>query len=75
MFASLTTSTLALRGVQRRGTPGLLARLRAAWHVSVQRRQLATLDDARLADLGLTRADVRAEVARAPWDVPKHWLR
>jgi uncharacterized protein YjiS (DUF1127 family) len=28
-----------------------------------------------LADIGLTRADVRAEATRAPvWDVPSHWL-
>lgn len=38
-----------------------------------QRRHLATLDDAALKDLGLTEADVRAEVKRPAWDVPSHW--
>lgn len=74
MFASLHTSTLALRRVERRGGPGLMTRLRLALAVSAQRRRLADLDDTRLADLGLTRAAARTEAARAPWDVPSHWL-
>lgn len=74
MFASLHTSTLALKRVQWRGGPGLLTRLRAAIAVSAQRRHLADLDDVRLEDLGLTRAAARAEAARAPWDVPANWL-
>jgi uncharacterized protein YjiS (DUF1127 family) len=73
MFASLHTSSLALHRVERRGGLGLLARLRAALAVQAQRRRLADLDDARLADLGLSRAEVAAEVARPVWDVPAGW--
>jgi uncharacterized protein YjiS (DUF1127 family) len=75
MFASLHTSSMALHRVQRRGGPGILAHLRAAMAVQAQRRRLADLDDARLDDLGLTRADVAAEVARPVWDVPATWRR
>jgi uncharacterized protein YjiS (DUF1127 family) len=74
MFASLHTSTLAVGRVERRGVPGLLTRLRAAMAVTAQRRRLAALDDTQLADIGLTRADARAETTRAPWDVPANWL-
>ena len=35
-----------------------------------QRRQLATLNDYMLRDLGLTRADAEHEAARPFWDVP-----
>ena len=38
-----------------------------------QRRQLATLDDRALEDMGLTRADVAAELKRPVWDVPATW--
>lgn len=38
-----------------------------------QRRALARLDDAALADLGLTRDAAAREAARPVWDVPSHW--
>jgi len=40
--------------------------------LSVRRQRLALrrLDDANLADLGLSRAAVAAESARFPWDLP-----
>ncbi|MEP2530833.1 DUF1127 domain-containing protein [Shimia sp.] len=38
-----------------------------------QRRALARLDNAALADLGLTRADVSRELKRPIWDVPSNW--
>ncbi|PSL22352.1 DUF1127 domain-containing protein [Shimia abyssi] len=41
--------------------------------VSRQRRALAKLDDAALLDMGLTRADVNAELKRPVWDVPSNW--
>lgn len=40
-----------------------------------QRRALAQLDDARLADLGLTRSEAETEARRPVWDVPVHWRR
>jgi uncharacterized protein YjiS (DUF1127 family) len=40
-----------------------------------QRHQLATLDTARLNDLGLSRQDAQREASRKPWDVPAHWRR
>ncbi|MCE0504178.1 DUF1127 domain-containing protein [Roseivivax sp. GX 12232] len=53
--------------------PGLRRRVTAMLALARQRRQLARLDDARLADLGLSRAEAEAEAARAPWDAPDHW--
>lgn len=74
MFASLHTSTLTVRRVQSRGIfDGLIANLRLAWHAHAQRQQLASLDDAALADIGLSRAQALAEAGRPLWDVPANW--
>jgi len=40
-----------------------------------QRRHLASLDDVRLDDLGLTRKAATNEARRPIWDVPCHWQR
>jgi len=41
------------------------------WHeVAEQRRLLASMPDAALKDLGLSRADVEQEVQRSFWDDP-----
>ena len=50
-----------------------IRRLRQWSSLSRQRAALATLDDAALRDLGLTRAEARAEAARPFWDAPDHW--
>ncbi|MGX9357137.1 DUF1127 domain-containing protein [Roseobacteraceae bacterium S113] len=47
----------------------------ALFALARQRRALRGLDDARLADLGLTRADALEEANRPLWDVPQHWVR
>lgn len=74
MFASLHTSTLTVRRVQSRGTfDGLFATLRLALHARTQRQKLAALDDAALADIGLTRAQALTEASRPVWDVPAAW--
>ena len=69
MFASLHTATLATRSVQSRG---LFHRLFDAVDRAVvlhnQRRALAEMDDARLDDLGLSRAEALAEAQRPVWD-------
>lgn len=76
MFASLHTSTLAVARVQSSGSfADLLARLRLGLTAMHQRRQLLSLDAARLADIGLTADQARAEAARPLWDVPRSWLR
>ncbi len=36
-----------------------------------QRRQLATLSDKQLADIGITREQARTEAARPFWDLPR----
>lgn len=73
MFASLHTSALALRGL--RAAPGalLLSRVWQMIELARQRRALALLDAHRLRDLGLTKAQARAEADRLAWDVPAHW--
>ena len=40
-----------------------------------QRRALCRLSDELLADIGVTRAEARAEACRAAWDVPANWRR
>ncbi|MFT4620209.1 MAG: hypothetical protein ACI95S_002486 [Dinoroseobacter sp.] len=39
------------------------------------RRALALVETARLADMGLTVDQARAESLRSVWDVPTNWLR
>lgn len=74
MFASLHTSTMAVAHVQTRGTfADLMAKLRLALIARTQRQQLLTLDAARLADIGVTRAQATAEAHKSLWDVPKTW--
>lgn len=51
-----------------RGLRLALATMVAVWR---QRRALATLDPARLADLGLTEAQVLRESSRPVWDLPR----
>lgn len=74
MFASLHTSTLTVRRVQMRGiVTGLFTTLRLAFHARTQRQHLAKLDDRALADIGLTRAQAKAEAPLPLWDVPANW--
>jgi uncharacterized protein YjiS (DUF1127 family) len=51
----------------------LPARLHAAFAMARSRRQLATLEDHILKDIGLTRAEAHAEAKRQAWDAPLHW--
>ncbi|MDH2328243.1 DUF1127 domain-containing protein [Cereibacter sp. SYSU M97828] len=53
------------------GLRGLWRRLFLAHQARRQRIKLSQLDDARLADIGLTRDQAAAEAAR--WDVPTNW--
>ena len=61
----------------RQGSKGLFARLWMQvkrWNqLAAQRRYLASMPDATLKDLGLSRCDIEQEVERPFWDDPlKH---
>jgi uncharacterized protein YjiS (DUF1127 family) len=76
MFASLTLSTMAVSHVQTRGSfADLIARLQLGVAARAQRKALARLDTAALADIGLSRAEAEIEARRPLWDVPSNWLR
>ena len=51
----------------------LRARLVGALSLARQRRTLARLDPALLADIGLTRDEALAEASRPVWDAPEYW--
>ena len=51
----------------------LRARLAGAISLARQRRALARLDPALLADIGLTRDEALAEASRPVWDAPEYW--
>lgn len=54
--------------------PGRMLRLfKAARALSRQRRDLARLDAARLADIGISAVEAHAEARRPFWDAPRHW--
>lgn len=50
-----------------------IPKIQAILAVYNSRRALARLDQAHLADVGLTPDQARAEAARAPWDLPANW--
>ena len=54
---------------------GLFERFKDWIALARQRKQLANMDTAQLKDIGVTRAQANVEAARAPWDVPSHWIR
>ncbi|MGY3439286.1 MULTISPECIES: DUF1127 domain-containing protein [unclassified Marinovum] len=67
------TSPLAIaRSPRKRAALPRLAELAALYR---QRRALAQLDPARLADIGVSASEAQQEAARPFWDVPCHWLR
>ena len=51
----------------------LLANVLDALALHHQRKQLAQLDTAQLADIGLTADQAIAESKRPVWDAPAHW--
>jgi uncharacterized protein YjiS (DUF1127 family) len=74
MFASLTLSTMAVSHVQTRGSfADLVARLQMGLVARMQRKHLAALDAAQLADIGVTREQAEIEAARPLWDIPSNW--
>lgn len=59
----------------RRSGQGPVLSLMAMFALRRQRRQLRDLDDAQLADIGLTRYEAEVESRRPAWDVPAGWRR
>lgn len=53
--------------------PSMVSRILQARTLARQRKALAQLDETRLNDLGLTRADVAKETSLTVWDVPQGW--
>jgi len=51
----------------------LMTRILALSELSRQRKALAHLSDADLADIGIDRAAARRESRRPFWDAPDHW--
>jgi uncharacterized protein YjiS (DUF1127 family) len=68
-----TTSSALPRGNTGSGL-GLrhVSHLHAVWR---SRRALASLTDAQLDDIGLSRQQAEGEANRAPWDAPATWCR
>ncbi len=69
MIASSSTARPAERtGGRLSGVRDLLTWIAALWRTHRDRRELAMLSDAMLADIGLTRADVERETMRPIWN-------
>lgn len=58
-----------------RPSRSVFGRLRMAFALSKQRRELANLDDALLEDIGVTREQAVKESERPVWDAPRNWMR
>lgn len=70
MFALPRLSVL--RCLRRPGA-GVIVRFAGLRALRRQRLALRDLDDYRLRDLGIDRAEAEAEARRPAWDVPAHW--
>jgi uncharacterized protein YjiS (DUF1127 family) len=69
MSISSSTTHAAPRSVPRLSSVrDLLTWIAMLWQTHRDRRELAMLSDAMLADIGLTRADVERELARPIWN-------
>jgi uncharacterized protein YjiS (DUF1127 family) len=69
MIATSSATRAAERDAGRwAGVRDLFGWIAALWRTRRDRQQLATLSDAMLADIGLTRADVEREVLRPIWN-------
>ena len=66
---------IAMTKPHRLTRTGIGRRLWQLLGVARQRRALARLDDHALDDIGITRAQARAEAARPIWDAPAHWCK
>ncbi|WP_158639015.1 DUF1127 domain-containing protein [Elioraea rosea] len=66
--AARSPANAGLAGAALPASASLWTVVRRMWVAVTTRNQLAELDDRMLHDLGLSRADVVREVARAPWD-------
>lgn len=76
MFASVATSTMTIRRVETQSTlDRLVETVRLGLAAHRQRAALARLDDAHLADIGLSTRAAMAEANRSFWDVPATWRR
>lgn len=53
----------------------LVARLMELQAIRNERRRLAAMDAAQLADVGISAREALAESKRAAWDAPERWLR
>ncbi|TDK41083.1 DUF1127 domain-containing protein [Antarcticimicrobium luteum] len=67
----MTFTTASHRRSARR--PSVLSGLPRLFAVWRQRRVLETLDDRALEDIGVTRAEAKAEARRTFWDAPTTW--
>lgn len=71
------TNSRAIRSASRPVTVkgSFLASVRYTLDLWRQRRALARLDDAMLADIGITRAEAQLEAERPLWNAPSTWLK
>lgn len=69
-----TCNTTAMSLTPANAPVSMLERVRLGLAARRQRAVLRDLDDAALADLGLTFSEAQAEAARPVWDVPANWL-
>lgn len=71
----MTTQTLrtpaSSRGLRLIDIVAHLGTLRA---IARQRRELASMDDHMLRDIGLSRDEAEREASRSLWDVPGTWI-
>ena len=67
MSSTVHTQILSCTGPRRRIS------LMSLFDLARQRRALARMDDARLADLGLSPSEAQTEAGRPIWDVPASW--
>lgn len=73
-MTTVSTNTSAfISGAVSARRPGLLKTVTNMVQLYKERRVLAGLDAAALADIGISYEDAMNEASRTVWDAPDHW--
>ncbi|MDG2341146.1 MAG: DUF1127 domain-containing protein [Paracoccaceae bacterium] len=73
MYAATAPHSALFTGLVSTRRPGILKAVTNMVQLRKERRALALLDPAALADIGISRQEAVSEAARPVWDAPNYW--
>lgn len=73
MYAATAPHSALITGLVSKRRPGILKTVTNMAQLYKERRALASLDAAALADIGVSRQEAASEAQRPVWDAPNYW--